>query len=103
MKENLSNEEMLILFRGFFVCGDAASLKILYELERFGDRNFTELKDQTGLNPATLSKKLKILTRVGLVKADKTHDQLRVYYSIAGHHRPIKRLLDAVERLAYDL
>lgn len=103
MKDHLSDKELLNLHRGFFILGDSAILKILYELERYGEKNFTELRQQLGINPTTLSKKLRILTEIGLVSPDRTHDHLRVYYSIAKHQRPVKRVLDALERLANDL
>jgi DNA-binding HxlR family transcriptional regulator len=69
----------------------------------FGEKNFSELRDQLDINPATLSKKLKLLNEIGLISSDRTHDHLRVYYSISQHHKPIRRFLDAFERLANDL
>ncbi len=103
LKDHLDDKQLLSLYRGIFIIGDNASLKILYELERFGEKNFTELREQLGINPSTLSKKLRILTEVGIVSPDRTHDHLRVYYSVAKHQRPLKRLLDALERLSNDL
>lgn len=103
MRTHLKEADLVTLHRGFFVLGDATCMKILYELDRFGEKNFTELRYELDVNPATLSKKLKLLTQVGLVAADRTHDHLRVYYSIAGHQRPLRRLLDAFERLTHDL
>ena len=103
MKDHLNDKQLISLYRGFFVIGDNASLKILYDLERYGEKNFTELREQLDINPATLSKKLRILTEIGLVSPDRTHDHLRVYYSIEMHRRPLKRLLDAFERLSNDL
>lgn len=103
MKDHLTEKQLLMLLRGFFVLGDSTILKILYELERYGEKNFTELRDQLGINPATLSKKLRILNEVGLISSDRTHDHLRVYYSISQHQKPLRRFLDAFERLAGDL
>jgi len=103
MKKHLSEKDLVNLYRGFFVFGDSASLKILYELDRYGEKNFTELRDMLDINPATLTKKLRILTEVGLISPDRTHDHLRVFYSISNHHRPLKRFLDAFERLSGDL
>lgn len=103
MKDHLSDRDLVQLHRGFYIFGDDACLKILFELDRFGEKNFTELKEQLDINPATLSKKLKLLSEVGIVASDRTHDHLRVYYSVANHQRPLRRLLDAFERLAYDL
>lgn len=103
MKKQLSEKQLVPLYRGFFIFGDSATLKILYELERYGEKTFSELRDELEINPATLSKKLKVLTQVGLVLPDRTHDQLRVYYSINKHQRPVKRLLDALERISLEL
>lgn len=103
MKDHLSEQQLLDINRAFFLIGDTAFLKILYELERYGEKNFTELKQQLDINPATLSKKLKILTEMGIVTPDRTHDHLRVFYSLSNHRKPIKRILDAIERLSSDL
>ncbi len=103
MHEHLTEKQIVVLMRGFFILGDSAVLRILFELERYGEKNFTQLRDQLGINPATLSKKLRLLTEVGLVSADRTHDHLRVYYSINQHQKPLRRLLDAFERLVNDL
>lgn len=103
MKNHLSEKQQLVLLRGFYIFGDSAVLKILYELDRFGEKNFSELRDQLDINPATLSKKLRLLVEVGLVSSDRTHDHLRVYYSINNHQKPLRRLLDAMERLSSEL
>jgi len=99
----MRDKEKLQLYRTFFIIGDSSCLKILFELERHGEKTFTELKENLGINPATLSKKLKILTKVNLIIPDKSHDHLRVYYALHEHQRPIKRVLDSIERLAVEL
>ena len=99
----MTEKDLIKLYRSFYIVGDTASLKILYELERFGEKTFTELKDSLSINPATLSKKLKILTQFDLVTPDRSHDHLHVYYGIHKHRRPLKRVLDATERLSTDL
>jgi DNA-binding HxlR family transcriptional regulator len=99
----MRDKEKLQLYRTFFIIGDSSCLKILFELERHGEKTFTELKENLGINPATLSKKLKILTKVNLIIPDKSHDHLRVYYALHEHQRPIKRVLDSIERLAIEL
>ena len=103
MKKQMDEQQLVPLYRGFYIFGDAAILKILYELERYGEKNFSELRDELDINPATLTKKLKLLVETGLVAADRTHDHLRVYYAINDHQRPLKRFLDALERLSGDL
>jgi DNA-binding HxlR family transcriptional regulator len=99
----MDNEQLLRVYRTFFVLGDATSLKILYELDRYGERTFTQLKNNLKINPASLSKKLKILMQFGLVASDKTHDHLRVFYSLHNHQRSIRKVLDSFERLAEEL
>lgn len=101
--ENMNEQQLLALHRGFFIFGDNTVLKILYQLERTGEKNFTELKEQLGINPATLSKKLKILTEIGIIGSDRTHDNLRVYYSIVSHQKTIRKFLDNFERLANEI
>ncbi len=99
----MTEKELIKLYRVFHIMGDSQSLKIMFELERFGEKTFTELKDGLSINPATLSKKLKLLTQVGLITPDKSHDHLRVFYTLHEHQRPLKRVLDSLERLATDL
>lgn len=103
MKKNLTEKQLTSLYRGFYVFGDTASLKILYELDRYGEKNFSQLRDELGINPATLTKKLKLLVEVGVISADRTQDHLRVFYAVSNHHKPLKRFLDALERLSGDL
>ena len=99
----MSEKDLVKLYRTFFILGDSASLKILFELERYGEKTFTELKNNLHINPATLSKKLKILTQVKLIVPDKSHDHLRVFYSLHENQRPLKRVLDSLERLSHDI
>ena len=103
MKKQLSEKQLIALYRAIFIFGDAASLKILYELDRYGEKNFTELRDELEINPATLTKKLRLLVEAGIVSVDRTHDHLRVYYAINNHQKPLKRFLDSLERLAGEL
>jgi DNA-binding HxlR family transcriptional regulator len=103
MRTTLSHSQLVTLYRGFFVLGDSANLKILYELDKYGERNFTQLKIELGINPATLSKKLRLLIEVGLIESDKTHNNLHVYYSIVQHQRSVKRFLEAFDKLAEEL
>jgi len=103
MKNNLDEKELLSLYRGFFIFGDSTSLKILFELERYGEKNFTQLRDTLDVNPSTLTKKLRVLVDAGIISADKTRDKLRIYYSIANHRKAIKKFLDTFERLSHDL
>lgn len=99
----MSEQQLLALLRTFYILGDDANLKILYELERYGEKTFSQLRDGLAINPATLTKKLRLLIEVGIVSSDRTHDHLRVYYSIANHQRPLRRILDAIERLSGEL
>lgn len=89
--------------KGFILLGDSVALKILFVLDRHGDKNFSELKDILGVNPASLSKKLKMLTEAGVLRSDHTHDRLRVYYSIAQNRRLVKKFIDSFEKLAQNL
>ena len=99
----MNNKEVLKLYRTFYILGDNTNLKILFELDRYGEKTFTELKNNLSINPATLSKKLKILTQVGLIAPDKSHDFLRVYYSLHNNQRSLKKILDSIERMSAEL
>lgn len=103
MKDNLSEKELVSLHRGFYIFGDSTCIKILYELERYGQKNFTELKEALNVNPSTLTKKLRLLVDSKIISPDKTHDKLRIYYSITAHEKSVKRFIDAFERLSFDL
>ncbi len=97
------NPDRFLLQKAFIILGDATSLRILYALDRYGEKNFSELKDLLEVNPASLSKKLRILSEAGILGSDRTHDNLRVYYSVAHHHKAVKKFLDSFERLAQEL
>ncbi len=99
----MRDKELVNLYRAFLIIGDSTSLKILFELERYGEKTFSELRDTLSINPATLSKKLKLLTQFELIAPDKTHDYLRVYYGLYHHRKPLKKVLDAVERLSAEI
>lgn len=99
----MNNSDTLKLFRAFYVFGDSTNLKILFELDRYGEKTFTELKNNLSINPATLSKKLKILTQLGLIAPDKSHDKLRVFYSLNENQRGVKKILESIERLSTEL
>lgn len=99
----MNEKELIRLYRIFYILGDSPSLKILFELERYGEKNFTELKQNLSINPATLSKKLKLLSQVGLVSSDKSHDHLRVYYSLHNYKKSVRKILDSLEKLSNEL
>ena len=99
----MDNNELLALYRVFYVVGDRHVLRILYQLDSFGEQTFSQLRDELRMNPRTLSQRLKMLQSSGFVAADRSHDKLRVYYSLHNHQRSIKRVLDAYERLSTEL
>jgi DNA-binding HxlR family transcriptional regulator len=99
----MNNRDTLKLYRAFYVLGDNTNLKILFELDRYGEKTFTELKNNLSINPATLSKKLKILTQVGLISPDKSHDKLRVFYALSENQKGVKKILESIERLSVDI
>jgi DNA-binding HxlR family transcriptional regulator len=99
----MNEKDLVKLYRTFYILGDSTSLKILFELDRFGEKTFSQLRDGLNINPATLSKKLKILVQVGLIAPDKSHDHLRVFYTLHRHQKPLKRILDSIERMSVDI
>jgi len=105
MKDNLSEKELVGILRGFHILGDSTSLKILFELQRYGEKNFSDLRHAIDANPATLSKKLRVLEQSELIVADRTRDRVKVYYSVDEQHhkKSIRRFIDALERLSFDL
>lgn len=95
--------ELKALLRTFALLGDAPTLKILYLLDRTGEKSFTELKEILRINPTTLSSRLKRLTQAGILEFDRLHDRLHVYYSISDNPKALRRVLDSLERFADDL
>ena len=98
-----NKKEQFRLYRTFNILGDEPTLRILFYLNKFGEKNFTELRDELEINPATLSKRLKVLTKFELITPDKSHDQLRVYYSLDRHQKQLTKVLDSIERLSYEI
>lgn len=103
MKIQMKEVELKALLRTFALLGDAPTLKILYLLERSGEKSFTELKDILRINPATLSNRLKRLTQAGILVSDRLQDRLHVYYSIGDNRKALRKVLDSLERFADDL
>lgn len=99
----LPEKELIKLYRTFNILGDEAVLKILFALDRKREMTFSQLRDTLVINPATLSKRLKLLTEVELIVPDKSHDHLRVFYKLHDHKRPLRRVLDSLERLSLDI
>lgn len=99
----MTDKQLVNLYRSFYLLGDYASLKILFELDRYGEKTFSELRDNLKINPATLSKKLKQLVQAELLVTDKSQDMLRVYYSLHKHQRYVRKILDGYERLSSEL
>ena len=99
----MDETDKINLYRTFYILGDSACLKILFEIDVYGEKNFSELRNSLGINPTTLSKKLKLLSDVALITADKSRDQLRVYYSLHENQRSLRRVLDSLERISKDL
>lgn len=99
----MNPQEQLQLYRCFHVIGDRHVLKILYQLDTFGEQTFSQLRDSLHINPRTLSSRLKILRSSSFIKSDRSHDNLRVFYSLDNNQRSVKKILDAYERLATEL
>lgn len=99
-----SDEKALLKLRqAFFIYGDRTVLKILQELTLHRERTFSQLRDDLSINPASLTKKLNLLKKFEIVRAEKNRDNLRVFYSINHSQRQIKKLLDAIENLSQEL
>ncbi len=99
----MTEEQIVKLYRSFFLLGDISSLKILFELDRYGEKRFSELRDNLKINPATLTKKLRLLQSADLIVADKSHDLRSVYYSLHRHQKHTKRILDAIQKLSEEI
>lgn len=99
----LEEKDLVKLHRAIFILGDQASLKILFELDRNGDTTFSQLRDRLKINPATLSKKLKILVAIGLITPDRSHDNIRIFYGLHENQKYLKRVLDSIDRLSLNI
>jgi DNA-binding HxlR family transcriptional regulator len=96
----MNEQQTINLYRAFFVIGDSTNLKILQELSSHGERTFSQLRDNLRINPSTLTKKLRLMMQFELVASDKTHDHLRVFYSLHKHQRELKKILESIERFS---
>lgn len=79
------------------VVGGTGNLLILFELFKFGEKSFNELKRMTDLSPVTLSKKLTFLKSVGLVKSRRYGIENR--YFVTEKSEGFKTLIKGVEDL----
>jgi DNA-binding HxlR family transcriptional regulator len=100
----MDNDELLAMYRVFHVLGDTHALKILYQLDTYGEQTFSQLRDTLSINPRSLSNRLKKLKALEFIHADSSRDSLRVFYNVHDNHqKSIKKLLDAYERLAVEV
>ena len=99
----MTEEQIVKLYRSFYLVGDISSLKILFELDRYGEKKFSELRDNLKINHTTLTKKLRLLQSADLIAADKSHDLRSVFYSIHNHHKQTRRILDAFHKLSEEI
>jgi DNA-binding HxlR family transcriptional regulator len=69
MRTTYSQEQILKTKAIASIVGDVSNILILYELMNFGEKSFNELKRMTDINAVTLSKKLTLLKKEGLVNS----------------------------------
>jgi DNA-binding HxlR family transcriptional regulator len=79
------------------IIGDANNILIFYELFNFGEKSFNELKRMTGINPVTLSKKLSLLKKEGLVDSQK--HGIENHYFVTKKSEALKPLIKHMEYL----
>jgi DNA-binding HxlR family transcriptional regulator len=79
------------------IIGDSNNLLILFELMKFGEKSFNELKRMTSINPVTLSKKLSNLKEEGIINSSKCG--IENHYFVTDKAMSYKKLLDYIEQL----
>ncbi len=79
MTEAIPDEFLNLMAEKFRTLGDSTRLAILRTLMK-GERNVTQVVEETGRNQANVSKHLKLLAEAGLVSRRK--DGLQVFYKL---------------------
>ena len=79
--------------------GRPHSLEILYAIQTRNPRRFTELRSATGINPSTLTQRLRELTEEGLLLRE-AHNEIppRVEYGLTKKGSELTRIFEAMDR-----
>jgi DNA-binding HxlR family transcriptional regulator len=79
--------------------GRRHSLEILYAIQTKNPRRFTELRSATGINPSTLTQRLRELTEAGLLLRE-AHNEIppRVEYGLTKKGSELARIFEAMDR-----
>ncbi len=97
MRATYSQEQILKTKAIASIVGDVSNILILYELMNFGEKSFNELKRMTDINAVTLSKKLTILKKEGLVNSREFGVENR--YFVTQKSDKLKPLIKDIEKL----
>lgn len=79
--------------------GRRHSLEILYAIQTKDPRRFTELQSATGINPSTLTQRLRELTKAGLLLRE-AHREIppRVEYGLTKKGSELTHVFEAMDR-----
>jgi len=79
--------------------GRPHSLEILYAIQTKNPRRFTELQSATGINPSTLTQRLRELTEAGLLLRE-AHNEIppRVEYGLTKKGSGLAHIFEAMDR-----
>lgn len=79
--------------------GRPHSLEILYAIRTQNPRRFTELQSATGINPSTLTQRLRDLTQAGLLLRE-AHNEIppRVEYGLTKKGSELAHIFEAMDR-----
>ena len=94
----ISSEQAALLEKTFKILANETRLKILHALIRAGELCVTDIAEQVGLNPTTVSNQLQRLADRGII--ERKRDGNRIYYCVVDPC--VVKLLDSAWCLTED-
>lgn len=97
MRRTYSQAKVNKIVNTIAIIGDQYNLLIFFELTKFGEKSFNELKRMTRINAVTLTRKLKALEENELVT--KRNSGKEVLYSLTRKANKLKPIIEDISDL----
>lgn len=97
MRRSYSQAKINRIVNTTTIIGDQYNLLIFFELTKFGEKSFNELKRMTQINAVTLTRKLRFLEQEKLIQ--KRSSGKEVIYSLTPKTNTLKTIIEDISSL----
>jgi DNA-binding HxlR family transcriptional regulator len=97
MRRSYSQAKINRIVNTTSIVGDQYNLLIFFELTKFGEKSFNELKRMTQINAVTLTRKLRFLEKEKLIQ--KRYSGKEVIYSLTPKAGKLKAVIEGISSL----